>query len=70
MKHHIAVDINGALREIKAGRADGLFLHDDGTTMTNQQAVRMLTEDQAKGYTVFAECNHRDATGRCLGHEN
>ncbi len=69
---HCVIDIsNGIIRHARAPRQlDGLLKDATGRSLPGEEVLQRGIDLAAKGYQVMpVSCNHHDAQGYCLGHE-
>lgn len=69
--HHMSLDIRGALMNWSDQRFRGIFKHDDGRTMTVQEAKGELLDRLARGELFIPctdKCDNFDPKVGCLGH--
>lgn len=71
-KHHMCMNVRGALSNWSDQRYVGVFTHDDGRTMTPKEAFDSLLDELAKGHVVIPigpVCEGFDYSGGgCPGH--
>ena len=68
---HMALDVRGALTNWKKKDFRGMFKHDDGRTMTPDEAKCVLLDELSKGRNLipYGKCDHFDHKEHgCLGH--
>lgn len=69
---HMCLDVRGFLKNSKKRDYKGMFKHDDGRTMTPDEAKDALLDELAKGHVVIPfgkPCDGFDYSGGgCPGH--
>lgn len=50
-------------------KLEGNIVTDDGRSLSSNEVIQVLLDDQAKGYKIWCGCDNRDSDGRCAGHE-
>lgn len=70
MKYHLALNVDGALRNMSDRELCGMFQFPDGTPMTAHQARQSLRIEQNKGRRVIplSPCDNFDYEKGCQGH--
>lgn len=69
-RYCMKVNLNRIIREKwKMSRLDGLFLDDNGKEIGGERALILVNEWWSKGLECGPPCDHQDAKGNCLGHE-
>jgi hypothetical protein len=68
--YHLCLDLRGALHNWSDRQMKGVFLHDDGRTMTAREAKDVLMDEIAKGHKVIpcTPCDNFDYQTGCQGH--
>lgn len=69
--HHLSLDIKGALMNWSDQRFRGVFRHDDGRTMTVQEAKSELLDRLSRGELFIScsgKCDNFYPKHGCLGH--
>jgi len=72
-KTHMCVDIRGAIKQIpQNSRKNAWITKDDGSAVTNNQAIEMLLDELANGKRVIpaGNCDNFDYQTGCKGHGN
>lgn len=68
--YHLCLDVRGFLMNAKKRDYKGMFRHDDGRPMSQEEAKRGLLDELAKGHVKIpmAPCDNFDWEHGCLGH--
>ncbi|WP_454752108.1 hypothetical protein [Cupriavidus necator] len=67
---HMALDVKGFLKNATKRQYRGMFRHNDGRTMTPDEAKDYLLDALAAGneFIPFGKCDNFDPKSGCLGH--
>lgn len=68
---HMCLDVRGALTNWKKKDFRGMFKHDDGRTMSPDEAKAVLLEElsQGRNFIPYGKCDNFDHKEQgCMGH--
>lgn len=68
---HCCMDISGLIQHARAPRRlDGIYLdRNTGRKIPGEEVLAMAIDLASKGYEAIPACDHHDAKGYCLGHQ-
>ncbi len=67
-KIHVGIHIADALKKSDQ-YLDRMLIDDEGREFSAEEVRQFLSEEAAKGYTIFCGCDNRRKDGGCAGHE-
>lgn len=65
---HVGIHIESALKKSDQ-YLEGALIDDNGHVLSAGEVRQFLSEEAAKGYTIFCGCDNRREDGGCAGHE-
>ncbi len=69
MKFHVAMSINGILREPSESVAGMFQDRETGKSLEYHEVYLMAINLKSQGFEVIPPCDNHDAKGYCNGHE-